>query len=110
MPVSDPQAIDLVAHDPHTDTATLIMVEEREWGDRGALLPDLQAKLSTYLTYALDGQLLEDYPQLKGKPITFQLSFAHEPGHRERDFIDIVRRQYLEPEHIEWREAPIPAA
>ena len=59
---------------------------------RGALLPDLQAKLSTYLTYALDGQLLEEYPQLKGKPIIFQLSFADEPGHRERDIIDIVRR------------------
>ena len=76
-------------------------------GRTGALLPDLQAKLSTYLGYALDGQLLADYPQLSGKPIIFQLSFAHEPGAREREFVDIIRRRYLDPDRIVWREAPI---
>jgi hypothetical protein len=110
MPVSDPSVIDLVAHDPKTDVVTLIMVEAREWGDRGMLLPDLQSKLSTYLGYALDGALLQDYPDLEGKAIAFQLSYAYPPGPRERDLIDIVRRKYLEPEGIQWREASIPAA
>lgn len=110
MPVSNPEVIDLVTHDPRSDVVTLVMVEDREWGDRGALLPDLQAKLSTYLGYALEGQLLREYPQLRGKPIAFQLSFAHPPGPRERQLLDIVRRKHLEPENIQWREAPIPAA
>jgi hypothetical protein len=110
MPVSDPLVIDLVAHDPQSDLVMLVMVEEREWGDRGALLPDLQAKLSTYLGYALDGQLHQEHPQLRGKAIAFQLSFAHPPGPRERQLIDIIRKHHLDPERIQWRESPIPAA
>ena len=110
MPVSDASVIDVVAHDPRSDVVTLVMVEDREWGERGALLPDLQAKVSTYLGYALDGGLLQDYPELKGKPIAFQLSYAHPPGARERGLIDIVKKKYLDPEKIERRESRIPAA
>jgi len=86
------------------------MVEERDWGQRGELLPDLQAKLSTYLGYALDGGLIHDYPMVEGKPITFQLSSASPPGPRERHFIDLVKREHLDPETILWREEQIPAA
>jgi hypothetical protein len=99
--------IDLVAHDPRTDVVTLVMVEERQWRDRGALLP--QAKLSTYLGYALDGGLVQDYPQLRGKPITFQLAYAHPPGIRERGLLDLVKENYLAPEKIGWREDKVPA-
>ena len=103
MAVQETNVIDIVAHDPRTDTVMLVMVEVREWGDRGALLPDLQSKFRTYLTYALDGQLAADYPAYAGKPIRFALRTQHSPTQREQQFMDTVVRQHLEPEHITFR-------
>ena len=100
MPVQDTNVIDLVVHDPKTDSVILCMVEVREWGDGGALLPELQQKFSTYLTYALDGQLREDYPAMTGKPIRFELRTEFAPTPREQQFMDIVTRDYLQPEGI----------
>ena len=106
MPVQDSNVIDFVAHDPKTDSVILCMCEARDWGDRGALLPELQQKFSTYLAYALDGQLLEDYPAMSGKPIRFELRTHFAPTQREQQFMDIVTRDYLEPEGItfHWQQ------
>ena len=100
MAVQDTNVIDLVVHDPKTDTVILCMVEVRDWGDAGALLPDLQTKFGTYLTYALDGQLREGYPALVGKSIRFELKTDFPPTQREQRFFDLVSRQHLEPEGI----------
>lgn len=100
MSVQDTSVIDFVAHDPKTDSVILCMVEAREWGDRGALLPELQQKFSTYLTYALDGQLVSDYPAMTGKPVRFELRTSFPPTLREQQFMDIVTREHLEPEGI----------
>src|SRR5947209_2263218 len=100
MPVQDTNVIDIVVHDPKRDSVILCMVEVRDWGDAGALLPDLQQKFRTYLTYALDGQLREDYPAMAGKPICFELKTDFPPTQREQQFFDIVTRQYLQPEGI----------
>ncbi|MGD0484405.1 MAG: DUF6572 domain-containing protein [Gemmatimonadales bacterium] len=107
MTVGNPKVIDFVALDQHNEVVTLVMVEERNWGERGTLLPDLQAKLNTYLAYAVGGQLYLDYPEVRGKAVCFQLSYVHSPGPRERQLIDIVRRQHLEPERIAWRETSL---
>jgi hypothetical protein len=100
MPVQDTKVIDIVVHDPKTDSVVLCMVEVRDWGDAGALLPDIQAKFGTYLTYALDGQLREDYPAMTGKPIRFELRTEYPPTQREQRFFEIVIREYLQPEGI----------
>lgn len=100
MPVQDTNVIDIVVHDPKTDTVILCMVEVRDWGDAGALLPDLQAKFDTYLTYALDGQLGEDYPEVAGKPLRFELRTECPPTECEQQFFEIVTREYLQPEGI----------
>ena len=103
MPVQNTNVIDLVVHDPKTDSVILCMVEVREWGDRGALLPELQQKFSTYLTYALDGQLVSDYPAMAGKPIRFELRTDFAPTQRRQRLMDIVTREHLEPEGITFR-------
>jgi len=100
MAVQDTNKIDIVAHDPKTDTVMLVMVEVRDWGDKGVLLPDLQSKFGSYLTYALDGQLTRDYPAHAGKPIRFELRTQHAPTQLEQQFLDIMIRKHLEPEHI----------
>lgn len=105
MAVQDPSCIDIVAHNPKSDEVMLVMVETREWGERGALLPELQAKLNTYLGYALDGRLVCDYPAYASKPIRIELRTQHPPTPREEQFFDIVARQDLQPRGISfgWR-------
>jgi hypothetical protein len=107
MGCADHETIDFVSIDAEQENVVLSLVEERPWGSRGELLPDLQAKLSTYLTFALDGELLQRYPEAAGKRIRFRLHYGHPLTQRELDFIDIVRRHHLDPEGIVWQEGPI---
>ena len=98
--VSDPDVIDLIAYNPHTDVVTLYMVETRPWGEGGERIPDLRAKLETYLAYAGDGRLARDYPQAAGKPLRFQIECRDPPGKLEGEFLREVRAARLEPEGI----------
>jgi hypothetical protein len=100
--VENPQTIDFIAHDPKTDRVVLAMVEHRPWGDRGALLPDLQKKLNTYLGFVLGGQLVHHHPQFKDKKVSFVLQTQHPLGAREQQFVGIVERQHLTPRDIAW--------
>jgi len=110
MTVEDPSVIDLVAHDPNSDVVSFVLVEHREWGDQGNLLPDLQRKLNTYLGYVLDGHFGKAYSQYVGKRLVFDLRTAHPPGSRERAFLEVVRTQDLEPRGIglTWRQYRFP--
>ncbi len=107
MTVQSHNVIDFVSHDPKSDAVVLSMVEHREWGDKGELLPNLQAKLNTYLAFVMDGQLAQQYPAMKGKKIRFRLHSQQPPAERERQFIQIVREQDLAPRGIEWQESLI---
>jgi len=107
MALTDHNKIDVVSLDKSGDAVTLSMVETRPWGERAELLPDLQAKLNTYLAYALDGELLRHYPEVKGKRIRFRLHYAHPPGPEEERFLQVVREQYLEPQGIEWEQGQL---
>src|SRR2546423_1382919 len=104
MSVSQPDVVDFVAHDPLKDEALLVMVEERAWGDHGELLPELQAKLNTYLGF-IEHQLSVDYPALTGKPVHVQLRSSFPPGNAELEFLRIALEQHLAPEGIQfsWR-------
>jgi len=79
------------------------MIEDRRWGTEGALLPDLEAKMNTYLTYVVDGQLVFDYPAAVGKSVCIELHSIEEPGVREQKFLDIVRRRHLRPAGLDIR-------
>jgi hypothetical protein len=103
MTVQNPSVIDFVAHDPETDSVLLVMVEAREWGASGALLPDLQAKLNTYLDYAVGGQLATDYPEMAGKPVHIELRASFPLGPREHDFLRVVVSKHLESAGIPFR-------
>jgi len=100
MTISTPGTIDFVAHDPSRDEALLVMVEDRSWGDAGALLPDLQAKLNLYLDYATTAQFTRAHPELAGKRLHIQLRSTEPPGQRELEFLGIVAKQHLGPRGV----------
>jgi hypothetical protein len=97
MSTAEHEIIDFVTLDPKRDLAVLVMVEDRPWGMSGMLLPDLQAKMNTYLQYAVKGGLARDYPAVAGKSVELQLRCSYPLGEREEQFVDIVRRQHLDP-------------
>ncbi len=103
MAVSDRNTIDIVAEDHDARTVLLVMVEPREWGEVGALLPDLQDKLNTYIDYAESEKLLADFPSSKGKKVRIELRCASAPGARELEFLSIVERNHLGPLGISFR-------
>ena len=110
MSVSDTNKIDLVSDDPSNNTVVLSIVEERNWGQSGELLPDLQKKIKSYLAYALDGQLLREYPDMVGKRIKFRLYYDFEPGPLETQFIEIAKQQWFSPDGIEWEQRQLSLA
>lgn len=107
MGVENPGVVDVVSYDPLTETVFLSLVEERDWGTEGALIPALQAKLHGYFVYVQEGQLIDDYPDLAGKPIVFRLHYVFEPGIREHEFIHVICEQFLYPHGIAWEQSQV---
>ncbi len=102
MTVENGNVIDFATFNPEQDRVFLVMVEAREWGEAGALLPELQEKNNTYFSYATAGQLAADYPKLAGKPVQIELRSMHSPGECELEFFRIVEKNYLEPAGIQF--------
>ncbi len=85
--------IDAIAHDPRTDEVTLLMVEARPWDGSELRLFQLQEKINTYLSFALDGEMAEAYPALMGKVLKLRLDCATTPDSMTWHFIGVVREQ-----------------
>jgi hypothetical protein len=63
----DPAKIDLVTQD-RSGGANLYVVQDQPWVDSEAETESLEQKLGAYVTFALDGQMEEAYPQLRAEP------------------------------------------
>lgn len=94
-----PGVLDAFAYDRRADKLVLAMFETRPWTDEDWQLMQLQEKLNAYLSFILDGEMTEAFPQYLGKPIEIQLRTATEPGDRAMEFIASARTQ-LELQHI----------
>jgi hypothetical protein len=93
MALEHTNVIDLLAHDPETDQVALVIVEKRPWDGSDLQLFQFQEKLNTYLSFALDGEMAEAYPQFAQKRIRLQLECLENPDARLMKFIEVVREQ-----------------
>jgi hypothetical protein len=85
--------IDLIAEDSQTGEVTLIMLESRPWDGAELRLFQLQEKINAYLSFALDGEMAEAYPQFVGKKIRLQLDCVGMPDNDVVGFLSMVREQ-----------------
>jgi|SRR3990172_589452 len=92
MAVDDPNVIDFVARDPSGDVV-LVMVEGREWNSSDDRLLELQEKINRYVAFVLDGQMLEQYPELAGKPVRLELRCVAAPDSKTADFLALVHEK-----------------
>ena len=93
MALEHTNMVDLLAHDPETDEVALVIVEKRAWDGSDLQLFQFQEKLNTYLSFALDGEMAEAYPQFAAKKIRLQLECLENPDERMMQFIEVVRQQ-----------------
>jgi hypothetical protein len=87
--------IDLLAFNQPSGEVLLTMVETRPWAAGSMQLYQLQEKLNAYLSFVLDGEMLEAYPRFAGKPVRIRLECATPPGAEETAFLQHVYEQTL---------------
>ena len=88
-----PGVLDALAHDTRTDKVVLAMYEMRPWTGEELQLFQLQEKLNAYLSFILDGELQESFPDLATKLVEIQLLSLHDLDVKALEFITRVREQ-----------------
>ncbi|MEX1117329.1 MAG: DUF6572 domain-containing protein [Terrimicrobiaceae bacterium] len=85
--------MDALAHDSREGKLVMAMYESRPWEGGEYQLFQLQEKLNAYLSFALDGEMEEAFPQFAGLPLEIQLRTTHEPDPAAWDLIRRIREQ-----------------
>jgi hypothetical protein len=88
--VQNPAIIDLIATDPVSDSVVLVMIERRPWGVSSQQFKQIEEKVNRYMGYALDGFLVEHYPQHEGKPVQIRLDCAETPHGEAEKFVQAM--------------------
>jgi hypothetical protein len=83
----------MVAHDPTTDEAVLVMNEVAEWSGSDEELHHLQERFNAYASFLLDGELAEAHPELAKKKARIELRCAHMPDARALELLSAIHDQ-----------------
>ncbi|MGY1410538.1 hypothetical protein ACW5EG_13320 [Luteimonas sp. A611] len=76
--------VDFIAKDPWQ----MVLVEEGPWKDVPASLTKLQERLYSCLDAAIDGQLVEQFPESSGQLITLRVDCYGVPRAETEEFFD----------------------
>ncbi len=85
--------IDLVAHDPKTDEAVLVMNEPGPWDSSEQRLLELQERFNAYVSFLLDGEFAEWDPKLAQKRARIEVHCGHVPDARALDLLGNIHDQ-----------------
>jgi hypothetical protein len=85
--VQNAKIMDLITVDPASGKVVLVMIERRSWGASPQQFQQIEEKINRYMGYALDGFLVEHYPQYKGKDVQIRLDCAEEPHGPAEKFV-----------------------
>lgn len=87
------RVIDVIAHDPKTDEAVLVMNEAEVWDGSDERLHELQERFNAYVSFLLDGELDEAHPELAGKRARIEVRCAHLPDARALELFGMIHDQ-----------------
>ena len=85
--------IDLIAHDPKTDEAVLVMNEPEPLNASDERLFHLQERFNAYVSFLLDGEFAEWDPQLAQKRARIEVRCAHMPDTKALDLLGQIHDQ-----------------
>ena len=87
----DPLKIDVVALSPDESHAEMHIVRDWPWTGTDDDVESFQAKIQTYVSYALDGQMLSDFPETRGLPWTIVVtSYVGGPDEKTAHVIGVL--------------------
>jgi hypothetical protein len=81
----------MIGEDVQRQEVVLGMVESRPWDGSELRLFQLQEKINAYISFALDGELRDAYPELAEKPVRLRLDCATAPDPATAAFLEAVR-------------------
>ncbi len=87
--IDDPDEIDVIAEDVDGN-ALLSIIQTGTWPADVSQRGRLKRKLTTYLRYALEGQMVSAYPSLRGRPVVIALMYEEPPP---KALLDYWRRR-----------------
>ena len=90
--------IDMIAHDPKTDEAVLVMNEARAWDGSDERLIELQERFNAYVSFLLDGEFAEWDSKLAQKRARIELRCTHMPDNRAIELLSHIRDQLAHQE------------
>ena len=85
--------IDIIADDPKTGEAVLVMNEPNEWDGSDEQLLALQERFNAYVSFLLDGEMAETHPELAGKRARIELRCAHMPDASALELLGLIHDQ-----------------
>jgi hypothetical protein len=94
--------IDMIAHDPKTDEAVLVMNELEAWDGSDERLLELQERFNAYVSFLLDGEFEEWDPKLAQKRARIEVRCAHMPDARALDLFGQIH-DHLAHQEIDVR-------
>lgn len=78
MAVDQPKTIDIVSKD--NDGFVLTICDHLDWNNTQEHLTILQDKINTYLAFLESGEIYENYPDAKGRPLQIEIMFNYRPN------------------------------
>ncbi|MBZ2205926.1 DUF6572 domain-containing protein [Massilia soli] len=90
MTVEQTNKVDLISVDPKTDEVVMTISDHLDWADKATHLLLLQEKINSYLAFIESGEILDSYPNAKGRPVVIDVVFKHEIDPEAGDFLAIA--------------------
>src|SRR5881296_1103163 len=85
--------IDLIGQDPKTGEVVLVMNQPDEWAGSDEQLHSLQERFNAYVSFLLDGEMVEAHPGFADKPARIELRCAHIPDTRALELLGLIHDQ-----------------
>jgi len=80
--------IDMMSFDKINGDVILTISDHLEWSGTSEHQEILQAKFNAYLAFVENGELVQRYPEAKGRPVVFRVVFKHKPDQEGRMFLE----------------------
>lgn len=89
MSIDESNVVDFILPDAeHGSAMVLVVSDHREWtGDDSEHLQLLQEKLNAYLRFVGSGEIFDQYPAARYKPIIFEIVGKYSLNRRAKEFL-----------------------
>jgi hypothetical protein len=91
MAIEDTETIDAILYDSEKDKLNLTIIQVNDWESIPESLALLRKKINSYIIFAFEGQIWEEYPEHKGKDISFSLECTSMPEGQISELIEDIK-------------------